>query len=81
MSLTGYLRMCCIAANYSTTIRYTMSPFGDISITFRFLCDELSMCGLCQHIVGPPSPPIAFVPLAIHLRPPILGSPLDEASL
>ncbi|RRT79417.1 hypothetical protein BHE74_00022878 [Ensete ventricosum] len=45
-SLTGHLRMCCIAANYSTTIRCTMSPPGDISIAFRFLCDELGLRSL-----------------------------------
>ncbi|RRT75117.1 hypothetical protein B296_00031580 [Ensete ventricosum] len=39
------------------------------------------MCSLCQHIVGPPPPPIVFVPLAIHLRLSILGSPQDEALL
>ncbi|RWW58845.1 hypothetical protein BHE74_00034251 [Ensete ventricosum] len=46
VSLTGHLRMCCIAANYSTMIRCTMSPPGDISIAFRFLCDELGLRSL-----------------------------------
>ncbi|RZS23679.1 hypothetical protein BHM03_00056645 [Ensete ventricosum] len=45
-SLTGHLRMCCIAANYSTTIRCTMSPPGDIFIAFRFLYDELGLRSL-----------------------------------
>ncbi|RWW51392.1 hypothetical protein BHE74_00042265 [Ensete ventricosum] len=42
---------------------------------------NLSMCGLCQHIVEPPPPPIVFAPLAIDLRPLILESYSDEASL
>ncbi|RZS26343.1 hypothetical protein BHM03_00059669, partial [Ensete ventricosum] len=44
--LMGRLRMCCIAANYSTMIRCTMLPPDDISITFRFLCDELGLRSL-----------------------------------
>ncbi|RRT38721.1 hypothetical protein B296_00033586 [Ensete ventricosum] len=46
MSLTGHLQMCCITANYSTTIHCTMSPLSDISIAFRFLCDELGLRSL-----------------------------------
>ncbi|RRT59430.1 hypothetical protein B296_00020194 [Ensete ventricosum] len=46
MSLTGHLRVCCIAANYSTMIYCTMSPPGDISIVFRFICDELGLRSL-----------------------------------
>ncbi|RRT60740.1 hypothetical protein B296_00009578 [Ensete ventricosum] len=43
MSPTGHDRMCCIAMNYSTMIRYTMSPHGDISIAYIFSCDELGL--------------------------------------
>ncbi|RRT53648.1 hypothetical protein B296_00026031 [Ensete ventricosum] len=39
------------------------------------------MYGLCQHNVGPLPPLIVFTPLAIDLRPPILKSHSDEASL
>ncbi|RRT75456.1 hypothetical protein B296_00030396 [Ensete ventricosum] len=42
----GHLRMCCITANYSITIHYTMSSPSDISIAFRFLCDELRLQSL-----------------------------------
>ncbi|RZS01466.1 hypothetical protein BHM03_00031317, partial [Ensete ventricosum] len=31
------------ASNYSTMIRCTISSPGDISIAFRFLCDELGL--------------------------------------
>ncbi|RWV85785.1 hypothetical protein GW17_00052399 [Ensete ventricosum] len=58
MSLTGHLCMCCIATNYSTTISYTMSPPGDISITFRYLCDELGLQSL--HVWPLPTHPRAF---------------------
>ncbi|RZS11275.1 hypothetical protein BHM03_00042599 [Ensete ventricosum] len=43
LSLTGHDRLRCIATNYSTTIRCTMSPLGDISIAYRFSCDELGL--------------------------------------
>ncbi|RWW01251.1 hypothetical protein GW17_00035727, partial [Ensete ventricosum] len=46
MPLMRHLRVCCIAANYSITIRCTMSPPGDISIEFRFICDELGLRSL-----------------------------------
>ncbi|RWV96229.1 hypothetical protein GW17_00041077 [Ensete ventricosum] len=46
MSLMGYLRMCCIVANYSTRIHCTTSHPGDIFIAFRFLCDELGLRSL-----------------------------------
>ncbi|RZR81828.1 hypothetical protein BHM03_00008130 [Ensete ventricosum] len=45
-SLTGHLHVCCIVTNYSTTIRCTMSPSGDISIAFRLICDELGLRSL-----------------------------------
>ncbi|RZR90555.1 hypothetical protein BHM03_00018469 [Ensete ventricosum] len=45
-STTRHLCMCCITVNYSTTIRCTMSPPDDISITFKFLCDELRLQSL-----------------------------------
>ncbi|RWW84424.1 hypothetical protein BHE74_00006953 [Ensete ventricosum] len=41
--LTGHDRLCCIAMNYSTTIRCTMSPPGNISIAYRFSCDKLGL--------------------------------------
>ncbi|RWW46761.1 hypothetical protein BHE74_00047288 [Ensete ventricosum] len=75
MSLTGHDRMCCIATNYSTTIRCTMSPLDDISIAYRFSCDELGLRLL--YVLPLPTPRRAsaisdfwFAPLAIHLRPP-----------
>ncbi|RWW15277.1 hypothetical protein GW17_00020891 [Ensete ventricosum] len=40
LSLTGQDCLYYIAKNYFTTIRYTMSPPGDISIAYRFSCDE-----------------------------------------
>ncbi|RWW11429.1 hypothetical protein GW17_00024959 [Ensete ventricosum] len=50
----GHDYMCCIATNYSTTIRCTMSPPGDISIAYRFSCDEFGLRLL--HFRRPPSP-------------------------
>ncbi|RZR77415.1 hypothetical protein BHM03_00002481 [Ensete ventricosum] len=43
LSLTGHDRLRYIATNYSTTIRHTMSPPGDIFIAYRFSCDELGL--------------------------------------
>ncbi|RRT42880.1 hypothetical protein B296_00026405, partial [Ensete ventricosum] len=43
MSFTGHVRMYYVAINYSTTIHCTMSPPGDISIAYRFSCDELGL--------------------------------------
>ncbi|RZS26391.1 hypothetical protein BHM03_00059778 [Ensete ventricosum] len=43
LSLTGHDRLRYITTNYSTTIRYTMSPPDDISIAYRFSCDELGL--------------------------------------
>ncbi|RRT58751.1 hypothetical protein B296_00006735 [Ensete ventricosum] len=42
---------------------------------------DLSMCSLCQHIVGPPPPPIVLAPLAIDLRPPVLRLFPDKESM
>ncbi|RWW42094.1 hypothetical protein BHE74_00052379 [Ensete ventricosum] len=75
MSLTGHIRMCCIVANYSTTIRCTMSPPGDVSIVFRFLCDELRLRSLIfvRSLGNSPSPTHSK-----FRRPP---SPLDYSVL
>ncbi|RRT66688.1 hypothetical protein B296_00018487 [Ensete ventricosum] len=80
LSLTGQIRMYCIATNYSTMIRYTMLPPGDTSITYRFLCDELGPRLL--HVWPLPTPLVRstisnfwFAPLAIRLRPPTLRYP------
>ncbi|RRT48620.1 hypothetical protein B296_00030249 [Ensete ventricosum] len=86
VSLTGYVHMCCIATNYSTTIRCTMSPPGDISIAYRFSCDELGLrllyvWPLPTHRRASAIFDFWFAPLTIHLRPPTLGSHLDEARI
>ncbi|RWW52455.1 hypothetical protein BHE74_00041117 [Ensete ventricosum] len=43
MSLTGHDCLSCIATNYSIIIPCTMSPSGDISIAYKFSCDELGL--------------------------------------
>ncbi|RZR85912.1 hypothetical protein BHM03_00012974 [Ensete ventricosum] len=69
-SLWPYYPLPCICVPFLAIDSYVMNSDYD-----------LSLCGLCQHIVGPPPAPITFAPLALHLRPPILGLPLDEVSL
>ncbi|RWV79494.1 hypothetical protein BHE74_00038788 [Ensete ventricosum] len=41
--LTGHDHLCCITMNYSITICCTMLSPGDISIAYRFSCDEFRL--------------------------------------